>query len=424
MNNVRISRRAFAATTLGALAASGRVPGDEPKPKRILLRSSWQAINIGDIGHTPGVLRLLERHVPTAEVVVWASAAHTADTTAMLTKRFPKVKVVKGAVDAKGQTPVKELGDAIRAADFFLHSSGPSLVAAKDMAAFEARTGKPFGVYGITFGGADDAQKRLLTRAKFAYFRDSVSLARAKADGVACPIMEFAPDGAFAVDLRNDEKAAAFLRANGLEDGKFLVAIPRWRNTPRWTLAGRQPTGDEVEREKTNHRLKESDHRPVREAIVAFVRETGLRVLVCPEDMTQMSIGREQLVDPLPEDVRKRVVWREQFWNTDEALSTYVRSVGLLSMDMHSPIMAVGNGVPAVHLRFKEQTSKGVMWKDVGLGDWLFDLDAGVDAAKLAAVVVGFARDPAAARAKVAGAMAFVKKWQEETMAVVRGAVA
>ena len=39
--------------------------------------------------------------------------------------------------------------------------------------------------------------------------------------------MEFGPDGAFAVDLRNDAAADAFLKANGLEEGKFLCCIPR-----------------------------------------------------------------------------------------------------------------------------------------------------------------------------------------------------
>ena len=31
---------------------------------------------------------------------------------------------------------------------------------------------------------------------------------------------------------------------------------------------------------------------------------------------------RQQVVDPLPDDVKTSVVWREKFWNTDEALST------------------------------------------------------------------------------------------------------
>ena len=38
-------------SSLFAATAAGRAP-------RILLRSSWQSVNIGDIGHTPGALSL------------------------------------------------------------------------------------------------------------------------------------------------------------------------------------------------------------------------------------------------------------------------------------------------------------------------------------------------------------------------------
>jgi len=31
--------------------------------------------------------------------------------------------------------------------------------------------------------------------------------------------------------------------------------------------------------------------------------------------------------------------------------------------------MCIGNGIPAVVCRFKEQTTKGFMWEDIGLGD-------------------------------------------------------
>ena len=75
--------------------------------------------------------------------------------------------------------------------------------------------------------------------------------------------------------------------------------------------------------------------------------------------MTQMAVGKKLFLDRLPADVNQRVVWRENFWLSDEALSTYVRSAGLFGSEMHSPIMALGNGIPAIVCRFKEQTSKG-----------------------------------------------------------------
>ena len=95
-------------------------------------------------------------------------------------------------------------------------------------------------------------------------------------------------------------------------------------------------------------------------------------MLVCPEDHTHMAVGKEMLDNPLPDEVKGRVVWREKYWLTDEALSTYVRARALRGLDMHSPIMGVGNGAPAIDCRCAEQTTKGQMWRDIGLGEWLF----------------------------------------------------
>ena len=165
--------------------------------------------------------------------------------------------------------------------------------------------------------------------------------------------------------------------------------------------------------------MKEHDHAPLREAIVKVVRETNLKVLLCPEDMTQMAVGKEMLYDKLPDDVKRRVVLRERFWLTDEALSVYVRSAGLFGSEMHSPIMAVGNGIPAIVCRFAEQTSKGFMWRDIGLGDWLFDFDKEEDAKRLPETVLKMASDFNAAKSKTEVAREFVLKRQQETMAVL-----
>ncbi|MHB8861185.1 MAG: polysaccharide pyruvyl transferase family protein [Pirellulaceae bacterium] len=402
-----MNRRTFLHTTLAAALTPWLRAADQ-RPPRIVLRSSWQTVNIGDIGHTPGVLALLEEYLPEAEVRLWPSSVDNG-VDEMLRRRFPKVRRVEGA-------------DAIKAAfaecDFLLHGSGPSFVAEKDVTKWQENTGKPFGIYGITVGSLGAATIELMNRATFAFFRDSVSLASAKAQGVRCPVMDFGPDGAFGVDLRNEAPATAFLKANGLEDGKFLCCLSRLRHTPYWKV--KKNVAFDEQKHARNEAMKEHDHAPLREAIIAVVRETPLRVLLCPEDSTQMEVGREMLYDKLPADVKTRVVWRDKYWLTDEAVSTYVHSAGIFGSEMHSPIMAVGNGIPAIVCRFAEQTSKGIMWRDIGLGDWLFDFDDDGDIQRLVPTVLAFAKDPAAAKTKAAKARTFVQQRQRETMAVLR----
>jgi hypothetical protein len=409
------SRRHFLITSL--IAAMGGAAAAETRPRRIVLRSSWQTVNIGDIAHTPGVLALLEKHLPEVEVRLWPSSVGNG-VREMLLARFPKLQII--------QTP-EALKKALEECDFLLHGSGPSLVAAQDITKWRDTTGKPYGIYGITFNSPDastakpDALKKfqqsisLLSGARFVFFRDSESLSEAQKLGCTCPIMDFGPDGAFATDLRDDARALAFLQAHQLEEGRFLCCIPRLRYTPYWTIPARKTPLDETKHAR-NEAMKEHDLGPLRRAIVEIVRQTTMKVLICPEDETQMSVGKEMLFDKLPEDVKANVVWRSQFWLTDEALSTYVRSAGLFGAEMHSPIMCIGNGIPAIVCRWREQTSKGIMWRDIGLREWLFNLDEPSEIAGIVPAAVALAKDPAKAKEKAMSAKAFVTRRQHETM--------
>ena len=411
------SRRAFLQSALIA-ALSPSVFGAEKRPRRILLRSSWQTVNIGDIAHTPGVLALLEKHLPGVEVRLWPSRVDNG-VEEMLLKRFPNLTLVAGADSLKA---------AFSECDFLLHGSGPSLVAQKDVARWSAETGKPYGVYGITFSLQDSTSTSaapdeavsntiaVLNGAKFAFFRDSVSLALAKARGLTTPVHGFAPDGAFGTDLRDAARADAFLKANGLETGRFLCCIPRLRYTPYWMIPSKKAALD-GRKHARNEAMKEHDHAPHRQAIIEVLRQTDLKVLICPEDQTQMAVGRELLYDPLPAELKASAVWRPDYWLTGEALSTYVRSAGLFGNEMHSPIMCVGNGIPALVCRWSEQTSKGMMWKDIGLGEWLFDFDREEDVARLVPAVLEMAKNPEAARARAEKARGFVRQRQAETLA-------
>jgi polysaccharide pyruvyl transferase WcaK-like protein len=230
--------------------------------------------------------------------------------------------------------------------------------------------------------------------------------------------MEFGPDGAFGCDLRDDAKATAFLKENGLEEGQFLCCIARLRYTPYWKIKPGVPLDEK--KHARNEAMKEHDLAPLRAAITAVVRQTNLKVLLCPEDSSQMEVNRENLFDKLPDDVQRRVVCRNTFWLTDEALSTYVRSAGLFGAEMHSPIMCIGSGIPAIVCRWAEQTSKGLMWRDIGLGDWLFDLDQEKEHVGIVPAILAMAQNPAAARAKAKQARQFVEQRQRQTMTVLK----
>ena len=413
-----MNRRTF----LGAALASTLAPiqARAARPPRLLLRSSWQTVNIGDIAHTPGLLALLEKHLPDAEVRLWPGSVDNG-VAEMLLARFPKLRILRGA---------EALQEAFSECDFLLHGSGPSLVAEKDLSRWSRETGKPYGVCGITFSatsssatkpspeGALERTVAVLSGARFVFFRDSVSLEFAKKLGCSSPLLEFGPDGAFATDLRDDARAGAFLREHGLEEGRFLCCIARLRYTPYWKIKAGS-SFDSVKHAR-NEAMKEHDLAPLRKAIVAVVEQTNMKVLLCPEDATQMEVNKELLFDPLPDSVRERVVWRRDYWLTAEALSVYIRSAGLFGAEMHSPIMCIGNGIPAVVCRWAEQTSKGMMWRDIGLEDWLFDMDRPEDLERVVPAILELARDPAASRLKAGKARDFVLQRQARMLQTVK----
>ncbi len=428
MNNMideyQRSRRSFFGklgfTALG-LASSTCIAAETHRAPRILLRSSWQTVNIGDIAHTPGVLSLLRRYLPAVEVTLWPSNVDNG-VEQLLKKEFPKLVVAKPGTES--------LEQAFESCDFLLHGSGASIVAENDLVRWREKTGKPYGIYGITFpmkkSAATETRTKkavarsieVINRASFVFFRDSKSLELARELGAKCPNMEFGPDAAFACDLRDANRAEAFLKTNKLRAGKFLCCIPRLRYTPYWTI--KDGVKFDAVKNARNEEMKEHDHKPLLDAITDVVTQTDMKVLICPEDRTQMALGKEMLYDRLIDSVRDRVVWRPNYWLTGEALSVYICSAGLFGNEMHSPIMCIGHGVPALVCRFAEQTSKGLMWNDIGLSDWLFDHDSAADQAKIASTVLKIARNPEVAKEKAIAAKSFVEKRQKETMEILR----
>jgi hypothetical protein len=85
--------------------------------------------------------------------------------------------------------------------------------------------------------------------------------------------------------------------------------------------------------------------------------------------------------------------------------------------------MCVGNGIPAIVCRWAEQTTKGFMWQDIGLGDWLFDMDVAAEREKVASAALRLVQEREWALQNVQNAKEFVEKRQFATMQSLRNAL-
>jgi polysaccharide pyruvyl transferase WcaK-like protein len=144
-----------------------------------------------------------------------------------------------------------------------------------------------------------------------------------------------------------------------------------------------------------------------------WVRATGLKALLCPEMSYAVNI-----IKPLPKDVKPKVVLMDYYWLTDESASVYRRARAVISFECHSPIIASANGRPAFYLRQPTDTWKGQMWRDIGLKEWIFEIDE-TSGATIAEALMNVHRDYGAARRKLEQAVSFAQQRQHETMKVV-----
>ncbi len=375
------SRRHFLQTTslaaMGALLIPNLLKASRKPNPVILLTSGWQDINIGDIAHTPGLLAILNERLPQATVILWKKSK-SEQVEALLNKHYPKVRIINGQIDKASFAPLTdEVKDAFKQADFFLHGSGPSVVAADFVEAWHRQTGKPFGIFGVTTQDINPALSALLKHASFIYTRETASIEKLKQAGLSGDHIAFAPDATFALTIQDKEKAGQFMKANGLEPKKFICAVPRLRRTPYYKLkpnnSGWSPEQIK-EVDALNDKWKEIDHAKLREAITTWVRQTKNKVVLCPEMTYAVDIMDELLFTPLPDDVKPFVV-KHGYWMPDEAASLYAQAHTVLSCECHSPIIALTNGTPAFYIRQPQDTIKGQMYYDLGLADWTFEIE-------------------------------------------------
>jgi hypothetical protein len=394
-----MTRRHFIATTAAVTGTSLALPvgrAATARAPRILLREALQYENIGDVGRVPGTIRLLERHLPGAEVTLWPWSLHERERE-MLRKAFPRLRIAEGEIDTSGRASTPALAEAWTRAEFFLSPT-------KNARSYTewAATGRPFGLFGASFDPVTDRRTRpqgltlrelraeierlprgefekkfgpraFYEKAAFIYPRDTLGLGFLQKEALKPGGLEFGPEGCFALDLRDEARAADWRKRHGLAEEDYICVVPRLRYTPYYRVKNLPRSAADYETDALNDASAAQDHAALRDLIVRWVRGTGARVVACPEMTYQIATAKEQLIDPLPDDVKKRVVWRDTFWLPDEAAALYAKARAVVSAECHSPIIALAAGTPILHVRNPVDTIKGQMFADIGLGDWLFE---------------------------------------------------
>jgi polysaccharide pyruvyl transferase WcaK-like protein len=426
-------RRQFLKSTAAAAIGihvpnlTGQTKGFRP----ILLRSGWQAVNIGDIGHTPGAIEIVQRFCPGRPIILWPSKGGL-DLGAgdFLRRSFPTLRIAEGGItDGKPDTP--ELAAAWQDAGFLLHSSGSGFPARRDVDFWRKGTGKPYGIFPVSTdpvsgvlpgqrveGGtlpelraaslalpqrsiAQDLRE-VIEQSKFMFTRDTISLSYLQAQEVHAPLLEMGPDTQFGMTLKDTVRGDAYRKTNGLEPHKFICAIPRIR----YTMGRAGQTGNDI-KAKVNAEHIHHDMDMLLDVLVRYVRTTGNKVLVCPEMTYQIAIGKEYLVDRFPADVKDKLVFRDTFWMPDEAAAVYADASAVIGFECHSPIIALVQGTPTFYIRQPTDTCKGQMYADLGAGAWQFEADE-TSADELWRVLQSILANPAAAHAKALSVMATV----------------
>jgi polysaccharide pyruvyl transferase WcaK-like protein len=415
------TRRHFIASITAALG--GSVFAADGRPKTILLQSAWDTVNIGDIGHTPGTLRVIEEHLPEVKVVLWAMKVDER-VTAMLKKRFPKVEILQGSLAGKGEKD-EALRQAISNCDLYIRNSGMG----QDISfmQFCQKAGKPYGLFGQSYfasmveGKGAEERLALLNAASFIYTRETKTLEILKKGGVKTPVLEFGQDGCFGIDVRDDERGLATMQKLGLEERKFITIELR-------TNTAKLPGVDDKRTPKLNplhptpEQIADDERRAAeyRELVTMWVKKTGHKVLIAPEVKKEMGHNKRLIHDPLPPEIQKHVVNLEEFWNADEAASIFARAHTIVCHEPHSPIIALANGTPIIHTYSEFHSPKCWMFKDIGLGEWLMEMDE-TPVQKMAETLFAIDADYPAAQAKVKKAMAYVHECFAGSMKQVKG---
>ena len=269
-----MNRRNFLHTSLlAALPSPLHAAGT--RPRRILLYNGWQTENIGDVAHAPGILALLEKHLPEAEITLWPHYHHLPpEEVAMLTRRFPKLRIVAGQLDAGGRAARRDRG-----------GDGRGRLLPPRVGAGDDRVAADRGVPQADGPGLRRVRRHLRA------LRDAGEGAAQRRGVPLLPRLGVA--GAGQAGRRSGRRSWSSARTRSSRSTSATMPAPRrisegrgWRRgdsssacrssaSRRPGCTGRRRRPFDEPKHARNEAMKEHDHAPLREAITSITRADG-----------------------------------------------------------------------------------------------------------------------------------------------------
>ncbi|OGV34100.1 MAG: hypothetical protein A2020_09445 [Lentisphaerae bacterium GWF2_45_14] len=233
------------------------------------------------------------------------------------------------------------------------------------------RLGIPFGIGSQSFDALDWPMdllyKKLFADAAFVYCRDSDSLNYLKQRGLTASNSGYRPDTTFFFRGFDEKWADSFMARHNLEEEKFMCILLRISDS---VAQYNDPTGGIVSEER-----KQEHMRKIAQFIEGWIEKTGNKVLICHETRHTIDTVPKYLLPLLPKRLEDKIIYMDGFWTSEQAYSIFKRARIVTSMEMHSIIMALNVGTPSIHNPFDEAGRKKWMMKDIGVADWLLDID-------------------------------------------------
>ena len=254
--------------------------------------------------------------------------------------------------------------------------------------------GIPYGINGHSFESidwpADLVLQPLLQDAQFVYCRDPDSVEFLRQKKIVPKRTGFRPDTTFFFQGFDESWAQKFMQDRRLTEKKFIVVVTRNGHSQRGAVA-----------RTISPEREQAQMATMRKFITDWVGRTGQTVVLCPEVKSEIPWAKKHVLDLLPAGTRRHVINMEEFPTTEQAYSLYRRAEMVVSMEMHSVIMAYSLGTPALLPEFTENGRKGTMLGEMRLADWHIDIDEPDSDGRILTAALAIHQDPNRAAARV-----------------------